>query len=147
MVRVAETTERVRLAPADWGGLCSLALTIVVLACGTLYKMHELSGDSRVRQALLDANNERARREMTLLRAELRGQTQAIQQLQALTDQNGETLLSRGGYLALLKAYQEADQRARVAVYEWLKGFAAKQGYPPPPRPSQVTPPSPPRRR
>jgi hypothetical protein len=40
---------RVRLAPADWGGLCSLAIAIAALVGTTLYKVHELSASHRER--------------------------------------------------------------------------------------------------
>ena len=40
---------RVRLAPADWGGLCSLAVALAALVCTTLYKVHELSASHRER--------------------------------------------------------------------------------------------------
>lgn len=144
MVKAANQEERVRLALADWCALGSLALTLLMMVGGTLYTVHEWAGENRQRLALLESHSERTGREIGLFREELRELAEVILALRDSTDRNGNALLSRSGYMALLKAYQEADQRARVAVYEWLKGFAAKQGYPPPPRPSRVAPPDPP---
>jgi hypothetical protein len=45
---------RVRLAPADWGGLCSLALAIAALVGTTLYKVHELSASHRERMVRIE---------------------------------------------------------------------------------------------
>lgn len=50
-----ETLKRVRLAPADWGGLCSLALTILMMLAATLYQVHDLAATDRVQQARFDA--------------------------------------------------------------------------------------------
>lgn len=47
--------DRVRLAPADWGGLCSLALTVLMLVGATLYKVHDAAAAVRARQARIDA--------------------------------------------------------------------------------------------
>lgn len=55
MVRVADKSDRVRLAPADWGGLCSLALAILTLLGATLYKVHEIAQTNRERLAAVDA--------------------------------------------------------------------------------------------
>lgn len=53
MVRVSQ--DRVRLASADWGGLCSLALTVVMLVGATLYKVHDTAAAVRAREARIDA--------------------------------------------------------------------------------------------
>lgn len=52
MVRVS--SERVRLALADWVGLCSLALTLVMLVGATLFKVHDVAADERARQARVE---------------------------------------------------------------------------------------------
>ena len=45
---------RVRLAPADWGGLCSLAIALAALVGTTLYKVHELSASHRERMVRIE---------------------------------------------------------------------------------------------
>lgn len=52
MVRVSR--DRVRLAPADWGGLCSLALAVLTLLGATLYKVHDVAAAERVRQTRVE---------------------------------------------------------------------------------------------
>lgn len=47
-------SDQVRLAPADWGGICSLALALASLAGATLYRVHDLAAENRVRQARID---------------------------------------------------------------------------------------------
>ena len=51
MVRDPKFGNRVRLAPADWGGLCSLALAILTLVGATLYQVHDSAAADRARQA------------------------------------------------------------------------------------------------
>lgn len=70
MVRTKD--DRIRLAPADWGGLCSVALTVVTLAAATLYKVHEVAQTNRERLAAVDAEIAAVRRSVALLQADVR---------------------------------------------------------------------------
>ncbi|QDV76128.1 hypothetical protein [Botrimarina mediterranea] len=72
MVRVAETTDRVRLAPADWGGLCSLALAILSLGGATLYKLYDISQTHRERLAAVDAELAGLKHNVELLQQDVR---------------------------------------------------------------------------
>lgn len=72
MTRV--THDRVRLAPADWGGLCSLALTLAMLVGATLYKVHDAAAAVRARQARIDA-------ELSHLDAQVQRLQQDVRQL------------------------------------------------------------------
>lgn len=72
MVRVAENNDRVRLAPADWGGLCSLALAILTLVGATLHKVHEMAHTNRVRLAAMDAELEALLSGVELLQVDVR---------------------------------------------------------------------------
>lgn len=65
MVREPDKTERVRLAPADWGGLCSLTLAILTLVGATLFQVHDLAAADRARQARFET-------ELTNLKAQVR---------------------------------------------------------------------------
>lgn len=64
--------EQVRLAPADWGGLCSLALAILTLVGATLYKVHETANANRARLAAVDAELESLQLNVRLLQSDLR---------------------------------------------------------------------------
>ena len=70
MVRTADN--QVRLAPADWGGLCSLALAIITLLGATLYKVHEIAQTNRERLAAVDAEVSAMKRSVALLQADVR---------------------------------------------------------------------------
>ena len=70
MVRTADN--RVRLAPADWGGLCSLALAIITLLGATLYKVHEIAQTNRERLAAVDAEVSAMKQSVALLQADVR---------------------------------------------------------------------------
>lgn len=70
MVRTSDN--RVRLAPADWGGLCSIALTIVTLVAATLYTVNEIAVTNRQRLAAIDAELISLQRSINLLQSDLR---------------------------------------------------------------------------
>lgn len=70
MVRSAD--ERVRLAPADWGGLCSLALAILTLVAATLWNVWDLSTTSRERLARVEAELSHLKADVALLKSDLR---------------------------------------------------------------------------
>lgn len=72
MVRTPENPDRVRLAPADWGGLCSLALASMTLAGATLYKIHEVAQTNRERLAAVDAELASLQANVQLLQTDLR---------------------------------------------------------------------------
>lgn len=72
MVRSAKQPDRVRLGPADWGGLCSLALTIVSLGGATLHKVHDIAIQSRERLAAVDVELAGLRRSIVVLQADVR---------------------------------------------------------------------------
>jgi len=72
MVRTPDSPERVRLAPADWGGLCSLALAILTLVGATLYKVHEIAQTNRERLAAVDAELRSVRQSVGLLQTDVR---------------------------------------------------------------------------
>jgi type II secretory pathway component PulJ len=72
MVRVADTADRVRLAPADWGGLCSLALAILSLGGATLYKLYDISQTHRERLAAVDAELSGLKHNVGLLQQDVR---------------------------------------------------------------------------
>lgn len=72
MVRVPDNSERVRLAPADWGGLCSLALALLSLGGATLYKVYDISQTNRERLAAVDAELAGLKRNVSLLQSDVR---------------------------------------------------------------------------
>ncbi|QDT70487.1 hypothetical protein MalM25_34350 [Planctomycetes bacterium MalM25] len=72
MVRTPENPDRVRLAPADWGGLCSLALASLTLAGATLYKVHEVAQTNRERLAAVDAELAGLKQSVSLLQSDVR---------------------------------------------------------------------------
>ncbi len=72
MVRTPENPDRVRLAPTDWGGLCSLALALLTLACATLYKVHEVAQTNRERLAAVDAELASLQANVRLLQSDVR---------------------------------------------------------------------------
>jgi hypothetical protein len=72
MVRSIEQPDRVRLASADWGGLCSVALTVVSLAGATLYKVHEISVHNRERLVAVDTELAGIRRSIAVLQDDVR---------------------------------------------------------------------------
>lgn len=45
---------QVRLAPADWGGLLALAVTMLGMIGATLFQVHDLNAASRARQAVFE---------------------------------------------------------------------------------------------
>lgn len=65
-------TNRVRLAPADWGGLCSLALALAALVGTTLYKVHDLSATHRERLARIESELSHVQSDIEHLQADLR---------------------------------------------------------------------------
>lgn len=72
MVRDPNHSDRVRLAPADWGGLCSLALAILTLVSATLYQVHDLAAADRARQARVDAELNHLKAQVQQLQADVR---------------------------------------------------------------------------
>lgn len=72
MVRNSNQPDRVRLAPADWGGLCSLALALLVLAGATLTKVHEVAQTNRERLAAVDAELASLQASVQLLQSDIR---------------------------------------------------------------------------
>lgn len=76
MVRTSE--DRVSLAPADWGGLCSLTLAIVTLLGATLYKLHEDGLSNRMRLTRLESDVSHVQKSLGVLRTDLRALTQEI---------------------------------------------------------------------
>ncbi len=72
MVRANNNRERVRLAPADWGGLCSLALAILTLVGATLYKVHEIAQTNRERLASVETELTSLQRNVGLLQSDVR---------------------------------------------------------------------------
>lgn len=72
MVRSPEKSDRVRLAPADWGGLCSLALAILALVGATLHKVHEMAHTNRGRLAAVDAELGALKSRVELLQTDVR---------------------------------------------------------------------------
>ncbi|TWT96762.1 hypothetical protein Pla108_25360 [Botrimarina colliarenosi] len=72
MVRHPNDPDRVRLGPADWGGLCSLALAILSLGAATLYKVHDIAQTNRERLAAVDAELAGLKHNVGLLQTDLR---------------------------------------------------------------------------
>lgn len=72
MVRSPNNPEHVRLAPADWGGLCSLALAVLSLCGATLYKVHNIAQTNRERLAAVDAELAGLNRSVGLLQSDVR---------------------------------------------------------------------------
>lgn len=72
MTRRHEQPDRVRLAPADWGGLCMLALTLLTLAGATLYEVHQTAQTNRERLAAVDAELSALKRSVELLQTDVR---------------------------------------------------------------------------
>lgn len=70
MTRTAH--DRVRLAPADWGGLCSLALTLVTLVGATLLKVHDMAADARGRQTRFETELGHLKTQVTRLQDDVR---------------------------------------------------------------------------
>ena len=70
MVRTRD--DRVRLAPADWGGLCSLAWAILSLGGATLWKVHEIAQTNRERLAAVDAELAGLKQSVRLLQSDVR---------------------------------------------------------------------------
>lgn len=70
MVRLSH--DRVRLAPADWGGLCSLAVALSTLVGATLYQVHDMAADARVRQARFEAELSHLKTEVKQLKTDVR---------------------------------------------------------------------------
>ena len=70
MVRTA--TDRVRLAPADWGGLFSLAITVMALLVTTLYQVHNLAVTSSERMVRLEPEVANLKSEVSLLQSDIR---------------------------------------------------------------------------
>jgi hypothetical protein len=63
---------RVRLAPADWGGLCSLAVAIAALVGTTLYKVHELSASHRERLVRIESELTHVKSEINHVQEDVR---------------------------------------------------------------------------
>lgn len=74
MVREPKSTERVRLAPADWGGLCSLTIAILSLVGATLYQVHDLAATNRATQVRFEI-------EITNLKAQVRRLQEDVREL------------------------------------------------------------------
>ncbi len=72
MVRAADNSDRVHLAPADWGGLCSLALAILSLGGATLYKVHDIAQTNRERLAAVDAELTGLKQSVVMLQVDIR---------------------------------------------------------------------------
>lgn len=70
MVRVAQ--DRVRLAPSDWGGLLSLALTLSALVGTAIYQVNALAVNSRVRMARLETEIAHLKSEVSVLQSDVR---------------------------------------------------------------------------
>ena len=70
MVRV--TKDCVRLAPADWGGLLSLALTLSVLVATIIYQVHSLAVNSRVRMVRLETEIAHLKSDVSALKIDIR---------------------------------------------------------------------------
>ena len=62
----------VRLAPADWGGLCSIALTLLMLVGATLYQVHDLAATNRERLARFEAELTYLKSDVVLLKNDVR---------------------------------------------------------------------------
>ncbi|TWT91008.1 hypothetical protein Mal64_14070 [Pseudobythopirellula maris] len=71
MVRVS-SQERVRLAPADWGGLCTVALTILAMVAATFYQVHDLAAANRVKQARFEIELTHLKNDVKVLQADVR---------------------------------------------------------------------------
>ncbi|TWT46503.1 hypothetical protein Pla111_15990 [Botrimarina hoheduenensis] len=69
---VRYSSDRVRLAPADWGGLCSLALAILTLVGATLWNVWDLSTTSRERLARVEAELAHLQADVSLLKSDVR---------------------------------------------------------------------------
>lgn len=70
MVRTSDN--QVRLAPADWCGLGSIALAVFTLLGATHYKLHEIAQSNRQRLAAVEADVTGVKRSVTLLQADVR---------------------------------------------------------------------------
>ncbi|MGL4512315.1 MAG: hypothetical protein ACRCT8_04435 [Lacipirellulaceae bacterium] len=71
MVRIRDT-DRVRLAPADWVAIASLALAILTLVGATLYSVYDLAATSRERLARLEAELGHVKSDVRLLQNDVR---------------------------------------------------------------------------
>lgn len=72
MVRDPNDSDRVRLAPADWGGLCSLALAILMLVSATLYQVHDQSAADRAREARVDVELRHLKEQVRQIQEDIR---------------------------------------------------------------------------
>ena len=63
---------RVRLAPADWCGLCSLAIALAALVGTTLYKVHELSASHRERMVRIELELAHVKSDINHVQADVR---------------------------------------------------------------------------
>lgn len=66
------------MAPADWGGLCSLALAILTLVGATLWNVWDLSTSSRERLARVEAELSHLKADVALLKSEVRVLTRGV---------------------------------------------------------------------
>lgn len=72
MTRISGRLDRVRLGPADWGGLCSFALVMLTLAASTLYQVHSLAHSNGRRLAAVDAELSAIKQNIALLQTDIR---------------------------------------------------------------------------
>lgn len=71
---VNATKNHVRLSPADWCGLGSFALTLLVLVGATLYQVHDMAAEDRARQTRFET-------ELSYLKTEVRQLQQDVRAL------------------------------------------------------------------
>ncbi len=70
MLRTSEN--RVHLAPADWGGLLSLALAIMTLVGATLWQVHDLAASNRERLARFETEIAHLKADVSLMKTDIR---------------------------------------------------------------------------